>query len=145
MAAAFIGRRSEYFTFSHSCDVSDSMCIVHDVPNSNASEIPHDGALPLTDIEPTQVTLVRTLCFFSPPPDGSKPFNITQDLQKDGSRNYLHHQTDVNISDIRGHETDFCLAVHGFAAISNFDVGNLNLLEKASMEALYIPKVTFIY
>ena len=49
------------------------MCLVHDVPDLDASEVRHDGTPSLTVIESTQGTLVRTLCFFSPPPDGSKP------------------------------------------------------------------------
>ncbi|PVH79491.1 hypothetical protein DL98DRAFT_390539, partial [Cadophora sp. DSE1049] len=57
--------------------------------------------------------------FYSPPSDGSLPKYVTLDMTKDGSRNYPHHEVDIIIRDIRGHESAFRLNVHGFQAVTD--------------------------
>ncbi|KAL8647457.1 MAG: hypothetical protein Q9226_006417 [Calogaya cf. arnoldii] len=62
--------------------------------------------------------LTTTLNFYSPPPDGSKPFNYVE-APPPGSpqRNYTDAPQSVTINDIRSREEDFELDKHGFAPV----------------------------
>ncbi|KAH7378651.1 hypothetical protein BKA64DRAFT_698366 [Cadophora sp. MPI-SDFR-AT-0126] len=85
--------------------------------------------------------LLRNVCFYTPPPDGSKPTYITLDMKKDGVRNYPHHEANIIIRDIRGREEDFTLDTHGFRAMADSSVSTIDFSNKQEVEAVYAPKV----
>ncbi|KAI1119871.1 hypothetical protein F5Y10DRAFT_273635 [Nemania abortiva] len=62
-------------------------------------------------------TIYRTLCFYTPPRDGTDPEYIAETGTIPGKRNYRHHEEIVPISDIRGQEGSFKIDQHSFAAL----------------------------
>ncbi len=85
--------------------------------------------------------LLRNVCFYTPPPDSSKPTYITLDMKKAGVRNYPHHEANIIIRDIRGREEDFTLNTHGFRAMADSSVSTIDFSNKQEVEAVYVPKV----
>ncbi|KAK5142993.1 hypothetical protein LTR32_004780 [Rachicladosporium monterosium] len=61
-----------------------------------------------------------TLTFYSPPPDGSAPYNYVEAPPPNHpQRNYAEAPHSVTISDIRGRESDFSTDTNGFAVLQH--------------------------
>ncbi len=95
--------------------------------------------------KPTQqlkhTALRRSLCFYSPPPDGSDPEYIEGTSEVPGRRNYLHQKESVLITDIRGHEKSFTLDEHSFTAPPRAFNLSIDFTEPTEMTRIYLPWV----
>ncbi|KAI1397335.1 hypothetical protein F4819DRAFT_89204 [Hypoxylon fuscum] len=86
-------------------------------------------------------TITRTLCFYSSPPGGATPEYIAETGTTPGERNYPHERVLVSIRDIRGHEEDFTLDQHSFAALPALIPPHVNFEADDEIEARYLPWV----
>ncbi|KAE9981314.1 hypothetical protein EG327_006258 [Venturia inaequalis] len=75
------------------------------------------------DLQIPRGTVTASLSFYTPPEDGSKPYNYAgpwADNPPHGiPRNFSNEDHDVTISDIRGQESTFNLDANAFAALKN--------------------------
>ncbi|KAL8848391.1 MAG: hypothetical protein Q9221_006590 [Calogaya cf. arnoldii] len=82
---------------------------------------PHHQSSP-SDIKIPRGPITATLNFYSPPPDGSKPFNYVESPPPDHpQRNYTDAPQSVTINDIRSCEEEFELNKNGFAAVQDVE------------------------
>ncbi|KAI1273549.1 hypothetical protein F5Y07DRAFT_411260 [Xylaria sp. FL0933] len=91
--------------------------------------------------QPKHTALRRTLCFYSPPPDGSDPECIEGASDVPGRRNYPHREEVVRITDIRGHEKSFTLDEHSFTALPGVFDPKVDFSETAEITGKYLPWV----
>lgn len=96
---------------------------------------------PAPDKPQCSISLTRTVCFYSPPLDGSQPKSIILDMAKDGARNYPHHKAEITIRDIRGREGEFVLGIHGFQVVVDMEMAALRLSTPGEIETTYVPKI----
>ncbi|TGJ87782.1 hypothetical protein E0Z10_g949 [Xylaria hypoxylon] len=91
--------------------------------------------------QPKNTTLRRTLCFYSPSPDGSDPEFIEGTGEEPGKRNYPHRKESVLITDIRGHEKSFTLDEHSFTVLPRgFDL-DIDFTKPMEIAERYLPWV----
>ncbi|KAI0532171.1 hypothetical protein GGR58DRAFT_523451 [Xylaria digitata] len=90
---------------------------------------------------PEDTTLRRTLCFYSPPPDGSDPEYIEGTSEESGRRNYPHREESVLIMDIRGREESFTLDEHSFTVLPGVFGLNIDFTKPMEISARYLPWV----
>ncbi|KAI0516903.1 hypothetical protein F5B22DRAFT_655223 [Xylaria bambusicola] len=91
--------------------------------------------------QPQGIALRRTLCFYSPPPDGSDPEYVEGASQEPGRRNYPHRKEKVLITDIRRHENSFTLDEHSFAALPEVFDQEINFTAPEEITEKYLPWV----
>lgn len=62
-------------------------------------------------------------------------------MDKDGVRNYPHHEADIPIRDMRCREEDFTLNNHSFQTVADNSVSTIDFGNKQEVQAVYVPKV----
>ncbi|KAK0250370.1 hypothetical protein B0A54_16185 [Friedmanniomyces endolithicus] len=84
-----------------------------------------------------------TLTFYSPPPDGSAPYNYVETPPPNHpQRNYAEAPHPVTISDIRGRETDFSTDTNGFAVLQNLPPSaERDFTDDERIKQTYYPEV----
>ncbi|KAF2149220.1 hypothetical protein K461DRAFT_260532 [Myriangium duriaei CBS 260.36] len=84
-----------------------------------------------------------TLTYYSPPVDGSSPFNYVETPPPgQRQRNYTESPHAVTVSDARGQESRFSTDEHGFALLTNVPVSaEREFVDDASIAANYYPEV----
>lgn len=89
----------------------------------------------------TRQNLLRSLCFFTDPPNGEPPEYDTPDESLPGKRNYPHHRVVVPISDARGAEHSFSLHRNAFFLHPKaFDAERMiDFNDKSDVENNYLP------
>ncbi|MCJ1244797.1 hypothetical protein MMC30_001997 [Trapelia coarctata] len=86
--------------------------------------------------------VTATLNFYSPPTDGSKPFNYVETPPPgEPKSNYSVISIDVPISDLRGHEADFTLDHNAFATLANIPSQETEWNDDAHIKSVYYPEV----
>jgi len=92
---------------------------------------------------PPRGDVVATLNFYSPPEDGSAPFNLAGDHPPGLTRtNFGAVAHDVLIHDIRGRESSFTLDEDAFQILQNQPPSaELSFTDDASVEKNYYPEV----
>jgi hypothetical protein len=94
------------------------------------------------DIEIPRGPVTSTLIFYAPPPDNSAPWNyVEQPPPGLPQRNYTEHPSTVQISDIRGQETNFELNTHGFTTASNIASNCKDFTSEEQIKSTYYPEV----
>lgn len=88
-------------------------------------------------------TVTATLNYFSPPADGSAPFNYVEDPPEgQPQRNFDAAPHEVPIHDARGQESSFTLDNDAFAIIQNLPPSSeKDFVSAASIEANYYPEL----
>lgn len=86
-------------------------------------------------------TIYRTLCFYTPPPDGAEPEYIAETTTAPGKRNYPHLKAVVPITDIRGQEATFTLDQHSFAALPGAFNLSIDFTNAREIVGAYLPWV----
>ncbi|KAK5625094.1 hypothetical protein RRF57_000810 [Xylaria bambusicola] len=97
----------------------------------------------MTDlVQRSQDTVLRRiLCFYDPPLDGSDPEYVEGTGEESGRRNYPHRKERVSIMDIRGHENNFTLDEHSFAALPGIFDRDINFTVPTAITEKYLPWV----
>jgi len=86
--------------------------------------------------------VTATLHFYSPPTDGSKPFNYVETPPPgEPQTNYTTVAVDVPISDLRGHAAEFTLDRNAFATLSNIPSQETEWKDDAHVKSVYYPEV----
>ncbi|KAK4621955.1 Fe(II)/2-oxoglutarate-dependent dioxygenase nvfI [Fulvia fulva] len=98
------------------------------------------------DIRPmNRKVLLRSLCFYSPPPDGHQPRYMETNLTQPGAgqRNYDHYRKIVPIYDIRNRESSFDVAKNSFTPLPNaFHISKaISFDDEDDVRARYLPEV----
>ncbi|KAI1305041.1 hypothetical protein F5Y03DRAFT_406619 [Xylaria venustula] len=91
--------------------------------------------------QPTCTAIRRTLCFYSPPPNGSEPEYIEGTSEAPGVRNYPHRKESVQITDIRGYEKNFILDEYSFAALPGAFDQSIDFAAPTEIAEQYLPWV----
>ena len=83
-----------------------------------------------------------TLTFYSPPEDGSTPYNYVEP-QPEGvaQRNYTEFQQEIDINDIRGRENEFQLDKQAFAVVQGVDSAEKDFADDEHIKSTYYPEV----
>ncbi|MCJ1412235.1 hypothetical protein MMC19_006328 [Ptychographa xylographoides] len=87
-------------------------------------------------------TVTAALSFYSPPADGSAPYNYVEKAPEGQPQNnfgVVDHQ--VPIHDIRNHEAEFTLDVSSFDAIKNITSQETEFADDAHIKQVYYPEV----
>lgn len=86
---------------------------------------------------------VVSLNFFSPPPDGSSPFNhVAPPPAGTPVRNFSDDAVNVPIKDLRGHESEFSLEKDAFAVITNVsESAEKSFTDSESIKQNYYPEI----
>jgi len=81
--------------------------------------------------------------FYSPPEDGSKPFNyVEQPPEGQPQRNFSEMEKEVKIEDIRGQEEKFNLDRDAFQAVSNIpSAARFDVDDEEHIKSVYYPEV----
>ncbi|KAL8822340.1 MAG: hypothetical protein Q9191_006921 [Dirinaria sp. TL-2023a] len=84
-----------------------------------------------------------TFNFYTPPEDGSKPFNyVEKPPEGQPQRNFSDTSIEVTVNDIRGHETEYNLDRSAFAALTNIPPSaEKDFTDDASVKQNYYPEV----
>lgn len=84
------------------------------------------------------------LIFYAPPLDNSAPFRYVEAPPPgQPQQNYTENPSATTIRDIRGHEDDFDINVHGFAAVQNISskLQTITTASDAEIKETYYPEV----
>ncbi|KAI9776792.1 MAG: hypothetical protein M1839_009343 [Geoglossum umbratile] len=82
------------------------------------------------------------LSFYKAPEDGSAPFNYVETPPEgQPQRNFGEAIADVEISDIRGRESEFTLDNSAFEALSNIQSNELDFTDDNRIKRVYYPEV----
>lgn len=83
-----------------------------------------------------------SLIFYSPPTDGSAPFNYVEP-QPEGQpqRNYGENPHEVTVHDIRGRESEFDINVNGFGVVKGVQSEEKEFTDDESIKSKYYPEV----
>lgn len=94
------------------------------------------------DIEIPRGSTKSTLTFYSPPADGSAPWNYVEQ-QPAGSpqRNFGEFEHEVTIQDLRGREQDFDINVNGFTTVSGVQSEEKEFADDEHIKQVYYPEV----
>ncbi|KAK3072347.1 hypothetical protein LTR53_006997 [Teratosphaeriaceae sp. CCFEE 6253] len=94
------------------------------------------------DIPVPRGTTRATLTFYSPPSDGSSPFNYVE-TPPTGSpqRNYGEFPQEVTIEDVRGREKDFDMNTNGFGVIQGVQSEEKDFTDDEHIKQVYYPEV----
>lgn len=84
-------------------------------------------------------SVTAQLNFFTPPSDGSIPFNLAD--REGQPQNYGAELHDVTIQDARGRETEFTLDSHSFAFLSGVESAEKHFINDDSIKRLYYPEI----
>lgn len=117
---------------------------INATPAHNLSESSRIEARGLTELPPLPRGDVEvTLNFYSPPEDGSKPFNFVEEPPAgQPKRNYGDHTQKILAHDIRGRESEFYLDKDAFQVIQNVpDSAEKSFTDDASIKKNYYPEV----
>ncbi|KAF2841900.1 hypothetical protein M501DRAFT_988178 [Patellaria atrata CBS 101060] len=88
--------------------------------------------------------VTATLTFYSPPPDGSSPYNYVETPPPGlPQRNYTSDDQQVLINDIRAHEDAFTLDAHSFAALKNTPstLHDEDFDDEDKIKQIYFPEI----
>ncbi|KAI9660676.1 MAG: hypothetical protein M1821_010028 [Bathelium mastoideum] len=86
--------------------------------------------------------VTSNLIFYSPPADGSKPFNyVEQPPEGSPQRNFGQDNQDITLQDVRGRESDFTLAHNAFQTITNVSSNERDFTDDEHIKAVYYPEV----
>jgi hypothetical protein len=82
------------------------------------------------------------LNFYQPPADGSKPFNFVETPPEgQPQRNFSEDTREVELNDIRGHESDFYLDKDAFQAVSGTSSEEKDFADDEHIKSVYYPEV----
>lgn len=82
------------------------------------------------------------LTFYSPPADGSAPWNyVEQPPEGSPQRNYGEDQHEVTVHDIRGREKDFDINTNGFGVIQGVHSEEKDFNDDDHIKRVYYPEV----
>jgi hypothetical protein len=86
--------------------------------------------------------VTSSLVFYKAPEDGSKPFNYVEEPPKgQPQRNFGAEVHDVQMNDIRGHDSDFNLDVDAFQTFSNIASEEKDFNDDEHIKKTYYPEV----
>lgn len=86
--------------------------------------------------------VTTSLSFYKAPEDGSKPFNYVEEPPEgQPQRNFGEEFHDVQMNDIRGHESDFKLDVDAFQTVSNVPSEEQDFTDDEHIKQTYYPEV----
>lgn len=86
--------------------------------------------------------VTASLNFYTPPADGSKPFNYVEKAPEgQPQRNFGDTNIPVEINDIRGQESSFTLDNNAFATCSNVSSAEKDFRDDAHIKKVYYPEV----
>ncbi|KAL8691602.1 MAG: hypothetical protein Q9224_004139 [Gallowayella concinna] len=97
-----------------------------------------------TNINIPRGPVTATLNFYLPPTDDSKPFNYVEDPPPGSpQRNFGNTELEVSIHDLRGHETEFNLDTHAFAALQKIQstTTRQTFNDDDAIQRIYYPEV----
>ena len=95
-----------------------------------------------TDIPIPRGPVESTLVFYSPPADGSRPFNYVETPPEgQPQRNYGEHPSKVTIQDIRGRESEYDMNVNGFGTVSGVESAEKDFADDEHIKEVYYPEV----
>lgn len=94
-----------------------------------------DTPIPRGDVQ-------TSLTFYSPPDDGTAPFNYVE-TPPEGfpQRNYGEFVQEVTVHDIRGREQDFSVNKNGFGIVSGVASAEKEFTDDGSIKNLYYPEI----
>jgi hypothetical protein len=102
-------------------------------------------SFPLTGEIPSKINrgpVTASLTYFLPPVDGSAPFGYVETPPAGQPKyNYGSDIHEVEISDLRGQESEFSLAKNAFAAISNVASAETEFSSDEHIKTVYYPEV----
>ncbi|TKX21865.1 hypothetical protein C1H76_5960 [Elsinoe australis] len=106
------------------------------VPHHEARTSPEPNSyIPRGDVQ-------STLTFYSPPSDGSAPFNYVETPPPGlPQRNYGAATHPITLHDARGKETSFSTDTHGFALLSVPSSAETSFTDDAAIAERYYPEV----
>lgn len=79
--------------------------------------------------------------FYGPPADGSAPFNYVEDPPEGQPKNnYTYDLHEVEITDIRGRESQFNLNDHAFAVVDGVDSQEKDFADDEHIKQVYYPE-----
>ncbi|KAK3114498.1 hypothetical protein LTR53_007139 [Teratosphaeriaceae sp. CCFEE 6253] len=94
------------------------------------------------DIPVPRGTTQATLTFYSPPSDGSSPFNYVETPPTGfPQRNYGEFPQEVTIEDVRGREKDFDMNTNGFSVIQGVQSEEKDFTDDEHIKQVYYPEV----
>ncbi|DAA79080.1 TPA_exp: putative Methyltransferase [Trichophyton benhamiae CBS 112371] len=81
--------------------------------------------------------------FFEYPEDGSEPYNLMEGHLKGGTQpNYPLSTHTISITDIRGKESEYSLAKHGFQGVSNVpSAADPSFCDEENIKSVWYPEV----
>ena len=82
-----------------------------------------------------------TLSFYKAPEDGSKPWNYVEVPTEGPQRNFGVDDVEVEMNDIRGHESDFYLDKDAFQAVSGVSSQEKDFTDDEHIKNVYYPEV----
>jgi hypothetical protein len=86
--------------------------------------------------------VTTSLSFYKAPTDGSKPFNYVENPPEGRPvRNFGEEFHDVQMNDIRGHESDFKLDVDAFQTVSDVPSAEKDFTDDEHIKQTYYPEV----
>jgi hypothetical protein len=86
--------------------------------------------------------VTATLSYYSPPPDGAKPFNwVNTPPEGQPWRNFEEDFQPTKITDIRGREADFSLQKNAFAALKNIESDETAFQDEERIKSIYYSEV----
>lgn len=95
-----------------------------------------------SDIEIPRGETQSSLTFYSPPSDGSAPWNyVEQPPEGWPQRNYGEDSHEVTINDIRGREQEFDMNVNGFRTVSGVESKEKDFTDDDKIKGNYYPEV----
>jgi hypothetical protein len=121
--------------------VSAQATPAHDL--SRSSRIEAARLLEGSPYEIPRGNVITDLNYFSPPEDGSVPFNyVEQPPEGKPVRNFGDYDQPVNLIDIRGNESSYTLDKDAFAIVSGVpESAEKDFQDDASIEKNYYPEV----
>ncbi|KAF2139239.1 uncharacterized protein K452DRAFT_289788 [Aplosporella prunicola CBS 121167] len=103
--------------------------------NISTAPTPHAFAVPRGPV-------TATLTYYAPPADNSTPYNYVETPPPGVPRsNFGSADHAITINDMRGHEADFDLDRHSFAALSNVPSEEHAFVDDATIKRVYYPEV----
>ncbi|KAL8817983.1 MAG: hypothetical protein Q9223_003287 [Gallowayella weberi] len=97
-----------------------------------------------TNIKIPRGPVTATLNFYQPPSDDSKPFNYVEDPPPGTpQRNFGNTEKQISINDLRGHEHEFTLDTHAFAALRGIEsqATRQTFNDEEAIKRIYYPEV----
>ena len=82
-----------------------------------------------------------TLSFYQAPEDGSIPWNYVEVPKEGPQRNFGVDNVEVEINDIRGHESDFYLDKDAFQTVSGVSSEEKDFTDDEHIKSVYYPEV----